>query len=148
MHAPDDKQAIAGAYLFPMLRSFTKIRVPRATRSFAISPLCLGDTKHKPPILPGTLLNCPKCTKLLPTPIPVCPNCAYISRMNNTIPYHTLFQLPLEPNPFVVDTFKLKQKYLEAQKLCHPDAWAVHGEVCRISCWFPMISDILRQLKQ
>ena len=43
--------------------------------------------------------------------------------------YHNIFQLPLEPNPFVVDTSKLKQRYLEAQKICHPDAWATHGTV-------------------
>lgn len=33
------------------------------------------------------------------------------------------------PNPFVVNTFKLKQRYLEAQKICHPDGWATHGAV-------------------
>lgn len=50
--------------------------------------------------------------------------------MNNKVPYHDLFQLPFEPNPFVVDTYELKRRYLDAQKLCHPDGWTTHGEVC------------------
>ena len=81
------------------------------------------------PSLPGALLRCPKCSIVLPTPLPACPNCFYIQRMDHKVPYHDLFQLPLEPNPFIVDTFQLKRRYLEAQKVCHPDAWAAHGEV-------------------
>lgn len=89
--------------------------------------------------LPGPLLRCPKCQTVLPTPLPACTNCFYIQRINNKVPYHELFQLPSEPNPFVVDTFQLKRRYLEAQKLCHPDGWASRGEVHRyiliLSCY-------------
>ncbi|KIM85210.1 hypothetical protein PILCRDRAFT_817209 [Piloderma croceum F 1598] len=71
--------------------------------------------------------RCPKCSIILPTALPACPNCHYISQLDNIPSYHKLFQLPFEPNPFVVDTSKLKRRYLEAQKICHPDTWATHG---------------------
>lgn len=82
--------------------------------------------------------RCPKCSIILPTALPACPNCHYISQLDNIPSYHKLFQLPFEPNPFVVDTSKLKRRYLEAQKICHPDTWATHGTVClhfHFACW-------------
>lgn len=36
--------------------------------------------------------------------------------------------LPYSPNPFVVDTALLKHRFLEAQRICHPDAWATKTE--------------------
>lgn len=73
--------------------------------------------------------RCPQCQAPLPTPLPVCNQCSFIQASPSKIPYHTLFQLPFEPNPFVVSSPDLKRRYLEAQKLCHPDGWASQGEV-------------------
>lgn len=105
--------------------------------SFSTNNAIFEHAKRKYPLtpLPGVLLRCPKCSIVLPTPLPACPNCFYIQRLDNTVPYHDLFQLPFEPNPFVVDTYQLKRRYLEAQKVCHPDGWATHGEVriCLVS---------------
>lgn len=36
--------------------------------------------------------------------------------------------LPYSPNPFVVDTALLKRRFLEAQRICHPDVWATKTE--------------------
>lgn len=36
--------------------------------------------------------------------------------------------LPYSPNPFVVDTALLKRRFLDAQRICHPDAWATKTE--------------------
>ena len=118
------------------------VRISRLTSRIRIKPLLgasfftgrptfkgEGSPKGHLTALPGALLRCPKCNIVLPTPLPACPNCHYISRLDHTVPYHSLFQLPFEPNPFVVDTFKLKRRYLEAQKICHPDAWTTHGTV-------------------
>lgn len=92
-----------------------------------------GDTDVHLQAQPGPLRHCPKCQAVLPTPLPACTRCFYIQRTNNKIPYHELFQLPFEPNPFVLDTSQLKRRYIEAQRLCHPDRWASHGEVCGAS---------------
>ena len=118
-----------------MFRSLTILSSRRLSR-FCANPSLLTArfTGTSSPIqltpLPGTLLRCPKCNIVLPTPLPACPNCHYISRLDNSVLHHNLFQLPFEPNPFVLDTFKLKRRYLEAQKICHPDAWATHDAVC------------------
>ncbi|KZP31342.1 Co-chaperone Hsc20 [Athelia psychrophila] len=108
------------------LRAFARLRAPPAARPFSTSPRCrTGSTAAYQP-----LTTCPQCGKPLPTPVPVCTHCAYIARLADSTPYHALFQLP-QHNPFVVDTAQLKRRYLEAQRLCHPDAWAVHGEATK-----------------
>jgi len=43
-------------------------------------------------------------------------------------PYHSLFNLPDHPNPFVVDAITLKRNFLKAQRLAHPDAWSGKGQ--------------------
>ncbi|KAF9009475.1 hypothetical protein BDQ17DRAFT_1348174 [Cyathus striatus] len=71
-----------------------------------------------PRLLPRFLLRqysssnlsiCPSCSQPLPSPVPAC-----------TI----LFGLPYDPNPFIVDLPTLKQRFRDAQSVCHPDAWA------------------------
>ena len=32
-------------------------------------------------------------------------------------------------NPYTLDTRDLRRRFLRAQRLCHPDAWAQKGEV-------------------
>ncbi|KAG6336575.1 hypothetical protein ID866_2513 [Astraeus odoratus] len=53
----------------------------------------------------------------------------YIARVHESVPYHELLGLPYGPNPFVVDAALLKRRFLEAQRICHPDAWATRSEV-------------------
>ncbi|KAG8885620.1 Myosin type-2 heavy chain 1 [Tulasnella sp. 331] len=43
-------------------------------------------------------------------------------------PYHALLDLPEEPNAFVVDPKTLRKNFLQAQRLCHPDAWSSRGK--------------------
>ncbi|KAI6153592.1 hypothetical protein BKA82DRAFT_937146 [Pisolithus tinctorius] len=72
--------------------------------------------------------TCPSCGALLPTRLPVCLSCNWIAGVHNSIPFHELMGLPYSPNPFVVDTALLKRRFLEAQRICHPDAWATKTE--------------------
>jgi molecular chaperone HscB len=72
---------------------------------------------------------CPSCGTKLPTTLPVCPKCDYIAKFQHSITYHELLGLPYEPNPFVVDSALLKHRYIEAQRICHPDAWVTKSEV-------------------
>lgn len=65
----------------------------------------------------------------MPTALPVCPRCRYIERVHESITHHELLGLPYGPNPFVVNTGDLKRRFLEAQRLCHPDGWATRSEV-------------------
>ncbi|KAG1825933.1 uncharacterized protein BJ212DRAFT_1259468 [Suillus subaureus] len=72
--------------------------------------------------------TCPSCGTILPTALPVCPNCNYIARIHDSISYHDILGLPYEPNPFVVDAALLKRRFIEAQRVSHPDAWATKSE--------------------
>jgi molecular chaperone HscB len=76
---------------------------------------------------------CPSCGAVLPTALPVCPNCNYIARIHDSISYHDLLGLTYEPNPFIVDRAILKRRFLEAQRISHPDAWATKGEVSHLT---------------
>ncbi|KAF8560356.1 hypothetical protein OG21DRAFT_1392315, partial [Imleria badia] len=72
--------------------------------------------------------RCPSCGSVLPTALPVCPACRYVGRVEDSVTHHELLGLPYEPNPFVVDPRELKQRFLAAQRLCHPDGWATRSE--------------------
>jgi molecular chaperone HscB len=76
-----------------------------------------------------TTARCPSCSRPLPTPLPACPNCAYISAVPSSTPYHQIFGLTYDPNPFNVDVSLLKRRFRQAQAICHPDAWASQGPV-------------------
>jgi hypothetical protein len=76
-----------------------------------------------------TTARCPSCSQPLPTPLPACPNCAYISAVPSSNPYHQIFGLTYDPNPFIVDVSLLKRRFRQAQAICHPDAWASQGPV-------------------
>jgi molecular chaperone HscB len=45
--------------------------------------------------------------------------------------YFNYFDLPTDDiaNPFTLDTQDLRRRFLQAQRLCHPDAWGQKGEV-------------------
>ncbi|KAG0708858.1 hypothetical protein DFH29DRAFT_889360 [Suillus ampliporus] len=72
--------------------------------------------------------TCPSCGATLPTALPVCPSCNYIARIHDSISYHDILGLPYDPNPFAVDAALLKRRFLEAQRISHPDAWATKSE--------------------
>lgn len=77
--------------------------------------------------------QCPNCHSALPTPLPACPKCSFISRMPSNIRYHEMFGLPLTDNPFKVDDKQLTHRFRKLQQTVHPDAWSAKGEVrgCR-----------------
>ncbi|KAF9241385.1 hypothetical protein BU15DRAFT_44897 [Melanogaster broomeanus] len=94
-------------------------------RAYSRSP---SSTPTKHAVFSSLTSACPSCGAKLPTALPVCPRCNYIARLHDSITYHELLGLPYEPNPFVVDSALLKRRFLEAQKICHPDAWATKSE--------------------
>ncbi|KAF8445939.1 hypothetical protein L210DRAFT_3758111 [Boletus edulis BED1] len=71
--------------------------------------------------------RCPSCGSRLPTALPVCPGCRYVWGLEESVTHHELLGLPYGPNPFVVDRGELKRRFLEAQRLCHPDGWATRS---------------------
>ena len=73
---------------------------------------------------------CPSCSKPLPSFLHACTACWNISSSSSNMTHHDLFGLPYEPNPFVVDLTTLKQRFRQAQAVCHPDAWTSKGSVC------------------
>jgi len=73
--------------------------------------------------------QCPKCHSPLPTPLPACPKCSYISRVPSNIRYHEMFDLPFVDNPFKVDDKQLTRRFRKLQQTIHPDAWSAKGKV-------------------
>lgn len=75
---------------------------------------------------------CPACSKPLPSFVPACTKCWNIFSISPDVAHHELFGLPYEPNPFIVDLSALKQRFRQAQAVCHPDMWAAKGLVCAL----------------
>ena len=73
--------------------------------------------------------KCPNCAATLPSLLPACTNCWHISSLPSKTRLHDIFGLPYHPNPFAIDVTALKQKFREAQAICHPDSWASKGSV-------------------
>ncbi|EGO02234.1 hypothetical protein SERLA73DRAFT_178082 [Serpula lacrymans var. lacrymans S7.3] len=125
--------------------SLCRISFARATLRYSVKPqiprlLCLPARNYTQPASSNTLKsavvtslpkNCPSCGSPLPTPLPACPKCFYIARLHQSIPYHEVFGFPYDPNPFVVDTSTLKRRFHDAQRVCHPDAWATRDDNLR-----------------
>ncbi|KAF8168094.1 hypothetical protein B0H34DRAFT_645051 [Crassisporium funariophilum] len=68
--------------------------------------------------------RCPSCSQPLPSKIPVCTSCWSIFPIPPNVSHHALFGLPYDPNPFNVHLATLKQRFRQAQAVCHPDTWA------------------------
>ncbi|KAF8846381.1 Co-chaperone Hsc20 [Paxillus ammoniavirescens] len=102
------------------------IRLPLPSQLRACSQLPSSTpTRHSSSSLSKI---CPSCGTKLPTTLPVCPKCDYIAKFQHSITYHELLGLPYEPNPFIVDSALLKRRFIEAQRVCHPDAWVTKSE--------------------
>ena len=126
-----------------MLRSFLRRLPATHTASRRITPIFVPlrhspncsytqsatASKPKSAIVTSLSKNCLSCGSPLPTPLPVCPHCLYIAQLHEAIPYHEIFGLPYDPNPFVVNTSLLKKRFHDAQRVCHPDAWATKDDV-------------------
>ncbi|KAG2154844.1 hypothetical protein DEU56DRAFT_770742 [Suillus clintonianus] len=115
------------------LRVFKGFAVAQAThRTSALSngyharKASSSSSRHS--VVTSLTKTCPSCGTVLPTALPVCPNCNYIARIHDSISYHDILGLSYEPNPFAVDVALLKRRFLEAQRIAHPDAWATKTE--------------------
>ncbi|KAF5375221.1 hypothetical protein D9758_000279 [Tetrapyrgos nigripes] len=75
----------------------------------------------------GLTRKCPACSNPLPTPLPACSKCWNISSIPNDASFHDIFSLH-GSNEFKIDTSLLKQRFREAQSVCHPDTWASKGQ--------------------
>ena len=92
----------------------------------------LQPTTHRRLLSTASVIRrgqCPRCHSALPTPLPACPKCSYISRVPSNIRYHEMFDLPPVDNPFKVDDKQLTRRFRKLQQTIHPDAWAAKGEV-------------------
>lgn len=103
-----------------------------------LSPLRIGGSLRLPAASYSTRVEripkkCPSCHQPLATSIPACTNCWFIAGLPSDISYHELLGLPVDTNPFSVDTAALKSNFRRAQQVCHPDSWASKGVVCAIS---------------
>ncbi|KAG9104752.1 hypothetical protein FRC06_011234 [Ceratobasidium sp. 370] len=83
----------------------------------------LGVSRRTFVSLPTT---CPACSKPLPTRLPICPSCSHISKLPADTPYQALFNLP--ENTFQIDVKDLRNRFLQTQRLMHPDAWSSKPE--------------------
>ncbi|KAG8998710.1 hypothetical protein FRB93_013489 [Tulasnella sp. JGI-2019a] len=106
-----------------LLKSLT-----RAIRVAGLQRCRLPPTFSARKITTDTNATCPSCGQPLPTRLPTCTSCWTIYPLPSEIPYHSLLDLSEEPNPFVVDLKTLRQNFLKAQRLCHPDAWSGKGQ--------------------
>jgi molecular chaperone HscB len=74
--------------------------------------------------------TCPSCSAPLHSSLPTCLQCSYIQPLSSDVTYYDMLGLSYSKNPFKVDVKNLRQKFLQAQRVCHPDAWSGKGEVC------------------
>lgn len=74
--------------------------------------------------------TCPACSNPLPTALPICPKCLYISNIPKSMSYHEMLGASYTPNPFIVDPSQLKSKFRQVQSVVHPDRWAGRSKVC------------------
>ena len=73
--------------------------------------------------------RCPSCSALLPTPLPACPQCFFVTKLPPTATFYDIMGLPYDSNPFEVDPAQLKNRFRELQRVIHPDKWSNKGEV-------------------
>ncbi|KAF8527939.1 Co-chaperone Hsc20, partial [Hysterangium stoloniferum] len=78
----------------------------------------------------SSFTTCPSCSAQLPTALPTCPKCQYIAPLPQSMSYFHYFGLPDtdSTDPFNIDTRDLRRRFLQTQRICHPDTWAQKGE--------------------
>lgn len=76
----------------------------------------------------STARRCPSCNAPLPTALPTCPVCRFIAPLPASMSYFQYFDLPESNNPYTIDHRDLRHRYLQTQRICHPDAWAQKGQ--------------------
>ncbi|RDB28426.1 Iron-sulfur cluster co-chaperone protein HscB, mitochondrial [Hypsizygus marmoreus] len=101
--------------------------IPRASRSILPASRSIPNAARLIHASVPQNTRCPKCSQPLPTPLPACTNCWHISTLPPDTRFHDIFDLPYEPNPFLVDVSLLKKRFRDAQSICHPDSWASKG---------------------
>jgi len=112
------------------LRILASPRLPYIWKPVRYLPFRTTRFIHpSPPFYTKSTNTCPSCSSPLPTPLPACTTCWYISPLPSTVTLHEIFGLPSHPNPFIVDISNLKQRFRESQAICHPDSWASKGSV-------------------
>ena len=88
----------------------------------------LGEHKYTS-TLSSVPERCPSCSASLPTPLPACPKCFFISKPPSKTTYYDIMGLSYSPNPFEVDPAQLKGRFRDLQRVIHPDKWSGKGGV-------------------
>ena len=87
----------------------------------------LTRRSHSSPISRPRL--CPSCASPLPSALPVCSNCSYITPIPESMTYHEMLGASYDPNPFVLDVSELKSQFRKVQAVVHPDRWVARPQV-------------------
>ena len=90
------------------------------TRPFHLSPILRQQYQQR---------KCPNCGQPLPSALPACTSCWNLFSFPKDISHHDLLGVPEGSNPFVIDLPTLKQRFRQAQSVCHPDSWASKNPV-------------------
>jgi hypothetical protein len=72
---------------------------------------------------------CPSCSTSLPTALPTCPNCFHIEPLPPATSHFDVFGIKEPEGLFSSDLTDLRKRFLQAQRICHPDTWSRKGEV-------------------
>ena len=72
---------------------------------------------------------CPSCSAPLATALPTCTNCSHIEPIPESASYFDILGLSDLNNRFRLDAKDLRFRFLQAQRICHPDAWSGKGQV-------------------
>jgi molecular chaperone HscB len=108
-----------------LLPSLSRALRPATTAATpTIRPIARGQ--RRPNSTTSSLHRCPQCGASLPTYLPLCTACSFIAPIQPSTSSRDLLLQNLEPgqNPFVIDGKALRNAFLRAQQVCHPDAWA------------------------
>lgn len=72
---------------------------------------------------------CSSCSAPLLSALPTCTNCSHIEPIPDTTTYFDILGLASSRNKYKLDTKDLRMRFLQAQRVCHPDAWSGKGQV-------------------
>ena len=119
---------LAFPYRTPMHALRTAVRRSHTPIAFARRPLKSSFRFYS--TAPRT---CPSCSAPLQSSLPTCLKCSYIAPLPSDTTYFDMLDASNTQNLFKVDLGSLRRKFLDAQRVCHPDAWSGKGEVWNYS---------------
>jgi hypothetical protein len=103
--------------------------VPQQSSTSFLARRCMSSSTES-----GTS-HCPSCSAALPTPLPACPQCFFITMPQQDTTLYDIMGLSFSSNPFEVNPAQLKNRFRELQRIIHPDKWSNKGGVRSVYVW-------------